>query len=58
VVAGTLNAAKSIAVDDRLGTVEPGKHADLLMLKKDPLGDISAIRTSLEGIILGGRFLD
>ena len=58
VVAGTLNAAKSIAVDDRLGTVEPGKHADLLVLKKDPLGDISAIRTSLEGIMLGGRFLD
>jgi imidazolonepropionase-like amidohydrolase len=58
VVAGTINAAKSIAVDDRLGTVEPGKHADLLVLKKDPLGDISAIRTSLEGIMLGGRFLD
>jgi imidazolonepropionase-like amidohydrolase len=57
VVAGTLNAAKSIAVDDRLGTLEPGKYADLLVLKKDPLDDISAIRNSLERIMLRGRFL-
>ena len=58
VTAGTLNAAKSIAVDDRLGTVEPGKYADLLVLKRDPIDDITAIQTSLERIMFKGRFLD
>jgi len=58
IIAGTLNAAKSIAVEDRLGTLEPGKYADLLVLKKDPTKDITAIQTSLDRIMLKGRFLD
>jgi imidazolonepropionase-like amidohydrolase len=57
IIAGTLNAARSIAVDDRLGTVEEGKLADLLILREDPLEDISAIRTSLERVMLNGRFV-
>jgi len=56
--AGTHNAAKSIAVEDKIGTLEPGKYADLLVLNSDPLEDISAIKTSLERIMLNGRFLN
>lgn len=57
ITAGTLNAAKSIAVEESLGTLEPGKCADLIVLKRDPIRDISAIRTSLERIMLRGEFL-
>jgi imidazolonepropionase-like amidohydrolase len=57
IVAGTMNAAKSIGVDDKIGTIEIGKLADLLVLKEDPTVDITAIRTSLEKIMLNGLFI-
>jgi imidazolonepropionase-like amidohydrolase len=57
IAAGTINAAKTIGMGDRLGTLEPGKAADLLVLGRDPLKDISAIRKDLEAIMLGGNFI-
>ncbi len=54
VTAGTLNAAKSLAVEDRLGTIEEGKYADLLVLGKNPVEDISNIWTSREKVFLNG----
>lgn len=54
--AGTLNAAKSLAVDDKLGTIEPGKFADLLVLDKNPLKDIKVLQAS-KMIMLNGVFL-
>jgi len=57
ITAGTLNAAKSLGVDKVLGTVEPGKYADLIVLNRDPAREITAIRTSLEKVILNGVFL-
>ena len=57
VTAGTLNAAKSLAIEDRVGTVEAGKFADLLVLGGNPLEDIKNIGNSLEKIILNGVFL-
>jgi len=32
IAAATINAAAAIAADDRLGSLEPGKQADLLIL--------------------------
>lgn len=40
----TWNAARYAGVLDRLGTVEPGKLADLVVVEGDPTRDISAIR--------------
>jgi imidazolonepropionase-like amidohydrolase len=57
IVAGTLDAARSVTVDDRLGTMEEGKLADLLVLREDPTEDITAVQTSLERIMLNGRFV-
>ena len=54
ITAGTLNAAKSLAVEDRLGTLEAGKFADLLVLGRNPVEDISNIWTSRERVILNG----
>ena len=39
--AATLEASKLLRVDDRLGTLEAGKLADLVAVKGDPLSDIS-----------------
>lgn len=54
VTAGTLNAAKSLGVDDKLGTVEIGKYADFIVLDRNPLDDIKNIGASLEKVILNG----
>ena len=52
--AATLNAARMLALERDLGTIEPGKIADLLILNADPLADIGNVRT-ITGIIKGGK---
>ena len=58
IVAGTLNAARSLNIDSFTGTLETGKSADTLVFKegKDPLEDISILQDSanLETIFLKG----
>lgn len=41
----TLHGARAIGMGDRLGSIEAGKLADLLVVRGDPLGDIRATRT-------------
>ncbi len=43
--AATINAARWMGRDDQLGSVAPGKHADLVLLKTNPLESIDAVRT-------------
>jgi len=47
----TLGPARALDAADRLGTVEAGKHADLLLLSGDPL----ATTTRVEAVVVGGR---
>jgi imidazolonepropionase-like amidohydrolase len=42
--AGTINAARALGVSERLGTIEPGKYADLLVVRGDPLTNITDTR--------------
>ena len=56
-VAATRNGADAIGVLDELGTLEPGKFADLLILDADPLADIRNVR-KFEVLIQGGKVLD
>jgi imidazolonepropionase-like amidohydrolase len=50
----TVHSARLLQMDDRVGTLEPGKYADLLSLRGDPLHDIGAIRNT--GLVMkGGR---
>ncbi len=39
----TLHGAQCLGVDDLVGTIEPGKLADLVILEGDPLEDLSAL---------------
>ncbi len=40
----TINSARAIGVGDRLGSIEPGKWADLVVVRGNPLADIRAVR--------------
>ena len=46
----TLNAAKQLRIDDKVGSLEPGKHADLVLWSGHPLSNLSRVKqTWLDG---------
>lgn len=53
----TENAAKCLGIWDETGSLEAGKSADLLFLKKDPLEDLTAFRNDLEKVCVSGKIL-
>lgn len=53
--AATYNAAQWLNVQSELGTIEEGKTANLVLLRKSPLESISHIR-SLEAVTLNGKY--
>ena len=55
--AGTLDGAKYLGLDGDVGSLEPGKLADLVVLDKDPLSDIRNTETVVYTMI-NGRLYD
>lgn len=53
---GTRVAAELLRWDDRLGTIEKGKLADIIAVPGDPLTDISALER-VNMVMIGGRLL-
>ena len=53
IVAGTLENARFFQAEHRLGTIEPGKLADLVLVEGDPLADIGAMR-NIRRVMLNG----
>lgn len=49
----TAVAAQLLGMDDEIGTLEPGKRADILLVHGDPLTDISAL-TNVQAVIKDG----
>jgi imidazolonepropionase-like amidohydrolase len=56
IAAATLNNALFFRVDGRLGSIEPGKLADLVLLDGDPLKDIKAMR-QVRRVMLNGEWI-
>lgn len=55
----TLNPARMLKLDDRLGTIEPGKDADLVLWSADPLSIAARVeRTYVDGICYFDRATD
>lgn len=55
--AATLEGAKYFRCDDRLGSVEVGKRADLILVEGNPLKDISVLR-KVKRVMLNGVWVD
>lgn len=55
--AATISPARFLGLADELGTILPGKRADLVLLEADPLADIGNT-TRIAAIVLGGELLD
>jgi imidazolonepropionase-like amidohydrolase len=53
-VAATGGAARVMKLDEQLGTLEPGKRADLVVLRGNPLSDIRNTR-QLDAVWIAGR---
>jgi cytosine/adenosine deaminase-related metal-dependent hydrolase len=54
--AATRNPAEWLGVLEETGTIEVGKRADLVLLRANPLAEISNTRR-IEGVMLGGQWL-
>lgn len=53
-VASTLGAAQLMGWDDRVGSLDPGRFADVVVTHRNPLEDLSATRDSISGVWKGG----
>lgn len=52
--AATLGNAKAFGLNHTIGTITPGKRADLLLMRGNPLEDLSAY-DAIETVIIAGR---
>lgn len=55
--AATFNGAQFLYRDREIGSLEPGKLADLIVVNGNPAANISAIR-QVERVMVGGRWID
>ncbi len=57
IVAATRNVAEGFRILDRVGTIEPGKFADLVVVNENPLNDINHLQ-NIEWVVKDGRVID
>lgn len=55
--AATINGARTLGLDQQIGSLEPGKLADLIVLDKNPLADIRNTN-SVRYTMVNGRLYD
>lgn len=52
----TLNSARLAGIDSETGSLEPGKNADMIVTRKNPLDDITALRY-IDTVICGNAII-
>ena len=52
IVSATRTNAEMMGLSDRIGTLEPGKRADLIVVDGNPLADMSLFEKGLEKVVL------
>jgi imidazolonepropionase-like amidohydrolase len=55
-----VNAAHLVRMEGKVGTIAPGAYADLLVIEKDPLADISVLAQQgryMSAIMKNGEFV-
>jgi imidazolonepropionase-like amidohydrolase len=59
ITAATKHGAEACGIGDKIGTVEKGKLADLLVVKKDPVSDIEVLldKDNVRYVIKDGKFV-
>ena len=55
--AATGSAARALGMADSLGAIQPGRMADLVVLNRDPLQDLSALR-DISCVFKGGAITE
>jgi imidazolonepropionase-like amidohydrolase len=51
---GTIEAAKLIGLAESIGSLEPGKLADLIVADGNPLDNVSVVRHKVQLVMKGG----
>ena len=55
ILAATREAARLTRILDRVGTLEPGKAADLIVVQGNPVDDISRLREGISMVVQAGQ---
>ena len=58
ITAATWTAARALGRDHELGSLQPGFLADLIIVRGDPLVDVSLLRQPPQAVFLGGRLVE
>jgi hypothetical protein len=53
----TLHGARALGVEDRFGSLAPGKTADLVVMEGDPLVDLGVIGRPAAAVFMDGRLV-
>lgn len=53
----TIDSARIMGVDDLLGSIKKGKHADLIAVEGNPLEDISIMRNGVCSVVKSGKLV-
>jgi imidazolonepropionase-like amidohydrolase len=53
----TRNGAQALGIEENVGTIVPGKQADMMILSDNPIDDISNTK-KIEAVVSDGQFVD